>query len=66
MMSTPAATSVDSVREKRAIVTFSTVSPIFIGTFSLNRSQILRPLSVDFHFLKMNGDAIRPGMTMNQ
>jgi hypothetical protein len=38
-MSTPAATRVESVREKRAIVTFRTTSPIFIGIFSLIRSQ---------------------------
>ena len=44
MMSTPAATSVESVREKRAIVTFRTTSPIFIGSFSLMRSQSWRPL----------------------
>ena len=31
MMSTPAATSVESVREKRAIVTLRTTWPIFIG-----------------------------------
>ena len=41
MMSTPAATSVASVREKRAIVTLRTVSPIFIGMWSLKRSQLL-------------------------
>ena len=48
MMSTPAATSVESVREKRAIDTFSTTSPIFIGSFSLNLSQFCRPFSVFF------------------
>ena len=48
MMSTPAATSVESVREKRAMVILSTVSPIRIGSFSLRVSQPLRPLSVFF------------------
>ena len=41
MMSTPAATSVESVREKRAIVIFSTVSPMRIGSFSLKRVPVL-------------------------
>ena len=48
MMSTPAATRVESVREKRAIVTLSTTWPIFIGTFSLMRSHTWRPRSVFF------------------
>ena len=46
MMSTPAATRVESVREKRAIVTLRTTSPIFIGILSLIRSQSWRPASV--------------------
>ena len=41
MMSTPAPTSVASVREKRAIATFRTVSPILNGTRSLNLSHML-------------------------
>ena len=44
MMSTPAATSVESVREKRAIVTFSTTSPIFIGSLQLERVPLLAAL----------------------
>ena len=45
-MSTPAPTSVARVREKRAMLTLRTVSPIFIGTRSLKRSQTRRPGSV--------------------
>src|SRR2546425_12505 len=45
---TEAATSVESVREKRAIVIFSTVSPMRIGNFSFIVSHFLRPLSVFF------------------
>ena len=66
MMSTPAATSVDSVREKRAIVTFNTVSPMRIGSFSLNVSHFWRPLSVAFHFLKPQIPAGIDGRMMNQ
>ena len=36
--------SVESVREKRAIVTLRTTLPIFIGRLSLIRSQTWRPL----------------------
>jgi hypothetical protein len=36
------------VREKRAIATFNTTSPIFIGSRSLNLSQFCRPFSVFF------------------
>ena len=46
MMSTPAETSVESVREKRAIVTLRTTWPIFIGILSLIRSHCWRPGSV--------------------
>ena len=46
MMSTPAATSVASVRSSRAIVTLSTTSPIFSGIRSLIRSHFWRPDSV--------------------
>ena len=46
MMSTPAATRVERVREKRAIVTLRTTSPIFIGIFSLSRSHSCRPRSL--------------------
>jgi hypothetical protein len=45
MMSTPAATSVASVREMRASATFCTTSPIFIGRRSLKRSQAFVPSS---------------------
>src|ERR1700730_8568216 len=48
MMSTPAATSVESVGENRAIVIFNTVSPMRIGSFSLRVSHFFRPLSVFF------------------
>ena len=49
---TPAATSAENVREKRASAIFCTVSPIFHGIFSLKRSQCSRPFSVDFHLRK--------------
>ena len=52
MMSTPAATSVESVREKRAMVTFRTTWPIFIGILSLMRSHFCRPDSVFLYFLR--------------
>ena len=61
MMSTPAATRVESVREKRAIVTLRTTSPIFIGSFSLIRSQRLRPASVLRNLLMPKIAAIVPG-----
>ena len=63
MMSTPAETSVESVRENRAIVTLSTTGPIF-GTLSLNRSHCLRPGSVFFHLRKPKIDRPRPGKMM--
>ncbi len=66
MMSTPAATSVESVREKRASATFWTTSPIFIGIRSLNLSQFWRPLSVRFSLRSPNPAAIRSGKMMNQ
>ena len=50
MMSTPAATRVESVRENRAIVTLRTTCPIFIGIFSLIRSHSCRPGSVFLYF----------------
>ena len=51
MMSTPAATSVESVREKRAIVTFRTTWPIFIGILQLDAVPLLPPrLSVFLYF----------------
>src|SRR5258706_2244741 len=53
-MSTPAATSVENVREKRAIVIFRSISQILIGSRSLKRSQLRRPCSVLRHFLKEN------------
>ena len=40
---TPAATSAENVREKRAMQTFCTMSPIFHGTLSLNLSHCIRP-----------------------
>jgi hypothetical protein len=47
MIGTPADTSDANVRDQRAIATFCTTSPIFIGTLSLNASQCGRP-HVDF------------------
>ena len=64
-MSTPAATSVESVREKRAIATLWTTSPIFIGIRSLNRSQRRRPVSVLRKRLNPKTAAIEPGKMMN-
>src|SRR5579884_905652 len=43
MIGTPAEVSDESVRDHRAIATFCTMSPIFIGTRSLNASQRGRP-----------------------
>jgi hypothetical protein len=57
---------VESVREKRAIVTFRTTSPIFIGSLSLIRSQRWRPVSVFRNFLIPKIEPIVPGMRMNQ
>ncbi len=45
MIGTPAEVSDDSVRDHRAIATFCTTSPIFIGTRSLNASHLSRPRS---------------------
>ena len=64
MMSTPDATSVDSVREKRAIVTFKTTSPIFIGSASLKRSHFLRPLSDFFQRKKPKIEPMTAGKMM--
>ena len=66
MMSTPAATSVESVREKRAIVTLRTTSPIFIGSLSLIRSQRWRPVSRLLVLRIPKMVAIRTGKTMYQ
>ena len=66
MMSTPAATSVESVREKRAIVTLRTTSPIFIGIFSFVRSQSWRPGSVRFARRTPQTDPNIAGKMMNQ
>ena len=44
MMSTPAATSVESVREKRASAIFWTTSPIFIGILQLEAVPALAAL----------------------
>ena len=48
MMSTPAETSVESVRENRASAILCTTSPMRIGILSLKRSQTFRPRSVRF------------------
>ena len=45
---TPAAIRPEKVREKRASATFWTMSPIFIGNFSLRRSHCMRPRSEFF------------------
>ena len=45
---TPAAIRPEKVREKRARATFWTMSPIFIGNFSLIRSHCMRPRSEFF------------------
>ena len=66
MMSTPAATSVDSMREKRASVILRTVLPIFIGSRSFTRSQTRRPFSVDFHLRKAKILTPTAGKMMNQ
>ena len=47
---TPAATRPEKVREKRASATFWTMSPIFIGIFSLNVSHCTLPRSELFQF----------------
>ena len=66
MMSTPEAISVESVREKRAIATLRTTSPIFIGIRSLKRSQAWRPGSVFFHLKKPKIEPPQTGKMMNQ
>ena len=65
-MSTPAATRLASVREKRAIVTFKTTSPTFIGIRSLRRSQIRRPFSLRFHRRIAKTPITAPGKMMYQ
>ena len=52
MMSTPEATSVESVRDKRAMATLRTTEPICIGIRSLKLSHFARPFSVRFQRLK--------------
>ena len=49
MIGTPAEVSAENVRDQRAIATFCTTSPIFIGTRSLNASHCARPDSERFH-----------------
>ena len=66
MMSTPAATSVARVREKRAIVTLRTTFPIPAGAFSLKRSHTCRPVSVRFQRRKPQTAAPIPGKITNQ
>ncbi len=66
MMSTPAATSVESEREKRASATFWTTSPIFIGILSLKRSQSWRPFSVRFSLRRPQAAKPIAGKMMNQ
>src|SRR5918995_7039045 len=64
MMPPPAETSVDRVREKRAIVTFRTTPPIFIGILSLIRSQFLRPASVFLYLRSPQIERPSPGKMM--
>jgi hypothetical protein len=66
MMSTPEPTSVASVRANRAIVTLRTVSPILIGTRSLNRSQAGRPASLFFQRKNPQIEDPTSGKMMNQ
>ena len=66
MMSTPAATSVDIVREKRAIVILRTVCPICSGRRSLVRSQSRRPRSVCLKRITPKIDRPNPGKMMYQ
>ena len=66
MMSTPAATSVASVRENRAIVIFLIVSPICSGKCRQRRSQTGRPRLLFFQRKKPKIDPPQSGKTMNQ
>ena len=66
MMSTPAATSVASVRENRAIVTLSTTFPMPAGTRNLNRSHTCRPAGVLFQWRKPQIERPIAGKRMNQ
>ena len=52
MMSTPAATSVESVREKRAIPILMITLPMPMGARMRMASQIRRPFSVFFARLR--------------
>src|SRR5690349_22281597 len=52
MIGTPAEVSADSVRDQRAIATFWTTSPIFIGMRSLKASHLSR--AVWLRFIAMN------------
>ena len=66
MMSTPEPTSVESVREKRAMPTLRITAPIPTGAFIRKRSQTRRPFSV--FFSRRNPKIIAPnaGKMMNQ
>ena len=66
MMSTPAATSVESVRAKRAIVIFRVVSPICSGRRSRTRSQTRRPASVRLPRTKPYASSPSRGKITNQ
>ena len=66
MMSTPAATRVESVREKRAMPILTMIAPIPNGIFMRKRSHMRRPDSV---FLKRRNAKMIPaqiGKTMYQ
>ena len=66
MMSTPDETSVASVREKRASAILCTTSPIFIGIFSLKRSQTCRPLLGPLPAAEPEDEPPIAGKMMNQ
>ena len=63
MMSTPAATKVESVREKRAMRHLEDDGPIF-GIRNLKRSHCLRPASVFFHLRKPKMSPAKAGKMM--
>ena len=54
------------MRENRAIVTFRTTSPIFIGMRSLKVSHCWRPFSVRFQRRRPKPIAASSGKMMNQ
>ena len=63
---TPAAIVPLKIRDQRAIATFCTTSPIFIGILSFIESHWKRPCSVFFHWAKATPSPMITGMMMNQ